>query len=102
LETLIGNTFGKRMVIIFNELLLLKLLESYTFAFHFKAKIKFGHGYGDAREFPYLGTSKVITLVNKNKKGIDKSVCVSLSNESLITIGKLVSWRLSSLHYHEH
>ncbi len=48
-----------------------------------------------------LGTSRVITLVNKNKKGIDKSVCISLSNESLITIGELVSWRLSSLHYHE-
>ncbi len=83
------------MAIIFTVLLLLlKLLELYMFAFTFKTKIQFGHGYGDAREFTLWSlrrpwNKKVITWSNKTQKDIDKRVCVSLSQMSLLatTIG---------------
>jgi hypothetical protein len=72
------------------------------FAFTFKTKIQFGHGYVMQEDLLFelyagLGTKKVITWSNKTKKDIDKRVCVSLSQMSLlaITIGEfcLVSWR---------
>jgi hypothetical protein len=77
------------MVLIFTVLLLLlKQLELYIYSpLPSKQQIKFGHGYGDAREFSYLGTSRVVTWSNRTNKAL-KLVCVSLSTEPLITCGE--------------
>jgi hypothetical protein len=77
------------MVMIFTVLLLLlKLLEIYIYSpLPSKQQIKFGHGYGDAREFPYLGTSRVVIWSNRTNKAL-KLVCVSLSTEPLLTCGE--------------
>ncbi len=78
------------MVMVFTVLLLLllKLLEIYIYIrLYLQSKIKFGDGYGDAQEFPYLGTNKVITWSNKTNKASTR-VCVSLLTEPLITCGE--------------
>ncbi len=77
------------MVMIFTVLLLLlKLLELHIYSpLPSKQQIKFGHGYGDAREFPDLGTSSVVSWSNRTNKAATR-VCVSLSTEPLITCGE--------------